>query len=399
MSNSCLKYACLFGGGAIRGSAHVGVVKALEELQIEYDTIAGSSVGAIVAALLAVGFNAEELREIFLQVNFELFRDIHLGFGPRLAISKGEVFLEWLRELIEKKYYGESYIKGANEPVRFKDIEKNLVVITTDLSNFKCREFSKVKTPDFEIASAVRISSSMPGLMKPTEYENTLLVDGDLQKSWPMWALTDTLKNIEERVLEVRLEGDYGDNDMNTIDYFNTVYSCVTSIATEFVLDRYENKDKYDFIVINTGDIVIIDFNQPREKRENLMKIGYEQTIKYFKEYLPNKKDNLFEIYDKLHTMFERVRKEINHGKIIKAKMCLLEAYACLADNIDRMDESTLWLMRIFKDAFLDNIKYPPLWGSAYLTSKQEIVKSCENIIRILKEKLIDLKDYCNLVK
>ena len=63
--NNKIKYACLFGGGAIRGAAHVGVVKALEELQIDYDTIGGSSVGSIVAALLAVWYNAAELRDLF----------------------------------------------------------------------------------------------------------------------------------------------------------------------------------------------------------------------------------------------------------------------------------------------------------------------------------------------
>lgn len=163
MGKNCLKYACLFGGGAIRGAAHVGVVKALEELNIYYDTIGGSSVGSIVAALLGVGYTAEELREVFLQANFELFRDIQFNLGEKFAISKGEIFLEWVRELIEKKYYGENYAKGNNPPVKFTDIEKNLVIITTDLTNFCCREFSKKCTPDFEIATAVRISSCMPG--------------------------------------------------------------------------------------------------------------------------------------------------------------------------------------------------------------------------------------------
>lgn len=399
MSTNCLKYACLFGGGAIRGAAHVGVVKAMEELGIEYDTIAGSSVGSIVAALLAVGFNTKELKEVFLQVNFELFRDIHIGFGPRLAISKGEVFLEWLRELIEKKYYGENYVKGENEPVKFKDVNKNLVVITTDLSNFKCKEFSKAQTPDFEIASAVRISSSMPGLMKPTEYNNTLLVDGDLQKSWPMWALTDTLKNLEERILEVRLEGDYGGNDMSTINYFNTVYSCVTSIATEFVLDRYSDKDKYDFIVINTGDIIIVDFNQPKNKRENLMNIGYEQAMKYFKDYLPKKKEHLFEVYDRIYLMFNRIHKAICSYKIMKAKMLLCETFVYLCEHAQFIDEKDYSLIKIFKDDFMDNIKYPALFGRAMLKSSKEIQASCDNIIKRLKEKLIDLKNYNTVIK
>ena len=200
-----LKYTCLFGGGAIRGVSYIGAIKAMEELGLEVQTFGGSSVGSIIAGLLAVGYTAEELKEIFIKVNFELFKDISIGIGPLFAISKGEVFLEWVRELIETKFYGEKYKKGANRAVTFKDIEKNLVIITTNLSNFECKEFSRFETPDYEIASAIRISSCMPGLMKPIEYNNTLLVDGDLQKSLPMWKLSNNLVSRDERILEFRL--------------------------------------------------------------------------------------------------------------------------------------------------------------------------------------------------
>ena len=74
-----------------------------------------------------------------------------------------------LESLLRIKFYGENYKKGANKAVTFKDIEKNLVIITTNLSNFECKEFSRFETPDYEIASAIRISSCMPGLMKPIE--------------------------------------------------------------------------------------------------------------------------------------------------------------------------------------------------------------------------------------
>ena len=73
-------YTCLFGGGAIRGAAHAGVVKCLEELGIHPHTIAGSSVGAMVAMLYAVGCTAEELSEAFLSVNF----GIHSANSTRL---------------------------------------------------------------------------------------------------------------------------------------------------------------------------------------------------------------------------------------------------------------------------------------------------------------------------
>lgn len=397
--NNKIKYACLFGGGAIRGAAHVGVVKALEELQIDYDTIGGSSVGSIVAALLAVGYNAAELRDVFLQANFELFRDIQFNLGEKFAISKGEIFLEWVRELIEKKYYGAEYEKGSNPPVKFTDIEKNLVIITTDLTNFCCREFSKKCSPDFEIATAVRISSCMPGLMKPYEYNSSLLVDGDLQKSWPMWRLSESLKHLDERILEVRLEGDCGGNDMNALNYANTVYSCVTSIATEFVIDRYSDNDKYDFIVINTGDIIIIDFNQSKENREKMMNSGYKETMKYFREYLPKKQDHLFEIYDRLHSMFSSVDRAILSNNIKKAKMLLGDIFMYLSDHAKYIDIKVFDEIQEYKNNFLDNIKYPALFGRTTLKKPKEILAATENILTELKNKVLEIKDYNLLIR
>ncbi len=59
-----MKYTCLFGGGAIRGLAYVGATRALEELGIEYDIIGGSSVGSILAALIACGYKSYELENL-----------------------------------------------------------------------------------------------------------------------------------------------------------------------------------------------------------------------------------------------------------------------------------------------------------------------------------------------
>ena len=146
-----LKYTCLFGGGAIRGAGHVGVLKAFEELGITCERFGGSSVGSIIAALRAIGYSTDELAEIFLAVNFELFRDISFGFNTKFALSKGEVFLEWFRELIEKKFYGENYSKGHNPPVKFKDIDKELYAIWYEHAQsaaVKCFEYLDDNFPE-----------------------------------------------------------------------------------------------------------------------------------------------------------------------------------------------------------------------------------------------------------
>lgn len=388
------KYTCLFGGGAIRGVSYIGAVKALEELGIIPDRLAGSSVGSIFAALLAVGYNAEELKDIFIKVNFELFKDISIGLGPLFAISKGEVFLEWVRELIEKKYYGENYKKGVNPAVTFKDIKKNLVVITTNLSNFECKEFSKFDTPDYEIASAVRISCCMPGLMKPIEYNKTLLVDGDLQKSWPMWKLSKHLLNDDERILEFRLEGNYESNDISGINYANAVYSCMTAISTSFITNIYGNKDKFDYIVLNTGDIVVVDFNINEAKRNDLINSGYNQTISYFKDFLIEKKSKIRHNYSIIQAHITKIQKYIKSNNIQKSKNQMGELFMDLPELSEIIDLTDYNEIKKFRDIFLKNLKYPALFGKVTLSNFKLIDTELNKINNKISKKLEEFDSY-----
>lgn len=388
------KYTCLFGGGAIRGVSYSGAVKALEELGIIPDRLAGSSVGSIFAALLAVGYNAEELKDIFIKVNFELFKDISIGLGPLFAISKGEVFLEWVRELIEKKYYGENYKKGVNPAVTFKDIKKNLVVITTNLSNFECKEFSRFDTPDYEIASAVRISCCMPGLMKPIEYNKTLLVDGDLQKSWPMWKLSKHLLNDDERILEFRLEGNYESNDISGINYANAVYSCMTAISTSFITNIYGNKDKFDYIVLNTGDIVVVDFNINEAKRNDLINSGYNQTISYFKDFLIEKKSKIRHNYSIIQAHITKIQKYIKSNNIQKAKNQMGELFMDLPELSEIIDLTDYNEIKKFRDIFLKNLKYPALFGKVTLSNFKLIDTELNKINNKISKKLEEFDSY-----
>lgn len=388
------KYTCLFGGGAIRGVSYIGAVKALEELGIIPDRLAGSSVGSIFAALLAVGYNAEELKDIFIKVNFELFKDISIGLGPLFAISKGEVFLEWVRELIEKKYYGENYKKGVNPAVTFKDIKKNLIVITTNLSNFECKEFSRFDTPDYEIASAVRISCCMPGLMKPIEYNKTLLVDGDLQKSWPMWKLSKHLLNDDERILEFRLEGNYESNDISGINYANAVYSCMTAISTSFITNIYGNKDKFDYIVLNTGDIVVVDFNINEAKRNDLINSGYNQTISYFKDFLIEKKSKIRHNYSIIQAHITKIQKYIKSNNIQKAKNQMGELFMDLPELSEIIDLTDYNEIKNFRDMFLKNLKYPALFGKVTLSNFKLIDTELNKINNKISKKLEEFDSY-----
>ena len=93
---------------------------------------------------MAVGYDADEIKEILNQVNFELFRDIHFGLNKEFALSKGNIFTDWIREAIEKKHYGELYQKGQNKPVTFGDISKIfLMILISNLDKISLSEVIK----------------------------------------------------------------------------------------------------------------------------------------------------------------------------------------------------------------------------------------------------------------
>lgn len=394
MNKHDLNYTLLFGGGAIRGVAYCGVLKALDEIGVNYSTVAGSSVGSVIAGLLAVGYNAEEIQDIMMSVNFELFKDIQLAIGPQFALSKGGVFYEWLKDLVEKKVYGDDYKKGTHKAVTFSDIDKNLVIITTDLSNFECKEFSKITTPDFEIAKAIRISCGMPGLMQPVEYNNRMLVDGDLQKSAPMWSLTKTLQPEDERIMEIRLEGDFQGTDKNAVEFLNAIYSYATRTGTKFLIDLYGMRDKFDYVVIDTGDLNIVDFNLSSKKREALVDSGYKQTVDYFNNYLMNKKRTLRSIYEHIYVYLKKCEKDVARLNIPVARAALGDLYIELCDNVELINPADKKLLDEFKICFMANIKTPALFGKTKLNNEKLVISKLQLCINAFENRIHEYSDY-----
>ena len=83
-----IKYNCIFGGGGVRGLCYVGALKALKEYNIPIESIAGSSVGAVFAALFAVGYDYNEIKNLFLNFNFNMFRDLNINLIFQSAKGK-----------------------------------------------------------------------------------------------------------------------------------------------------------------------------------------------------------------------------------------------------------------------------------------------------------------------
>lgn len=379
-----LKYTCLFGGGAIRGLAYVGTIRALEELGVKFDIIGGSSVGSIFATLLACGYKSYELENLFMKVNFELFRDIHLGIGKGIGLSKGGIFVDWLNEAMLKK------LEEHKEPLKFNDLEQELVIITTNLTKFGTQEFSKFETPDFEIAKAIKVSSSMPGLMAPYDYNGSKLVDGDLQKASPMWKLTETLNNSESRILEFRLEGDCASESRNPLSFINTIYSCVTDVATDFVSEVYGKNDRYDCVRINTGDIFFADFNLDKESRRKLINSGYEQTMRYFKEVLPKKKEYLEKVYTKANNYIKKVYAGVKSNDVEEVQWWLGDLFILLCENKEVIDERIYDSIVNLKNNLMSSVKVSFLWRTGF-KEHNALVQETKTVLNLVEERIAEL--------
>lgn len=384
-------YFAIFGGGGIRGLAYCGAYKALLENNINLTGYAGSSIGAVFATLLALKYNYDEIYEILSNTGFEMFIDLNLDLKKEIAVSKGNIFYDWIKEKIERKFYQENYKKGQNEPVTFFDIKENLIVYSVNLTTMKFMEFSKEKTPDFEIAKAVRASVSMPGLFTPLEYNNNLLVDGDLLKSTPLWRVSNFIKNLDERIIEFRLEDNSSEKKINnSLEYLNRVYNAISGFATDYIIDLYKEKDKFDYIKINTKDISVIDFLISKEKKKMLFETGYNETNSYFKEFFPKKKDKINEKYKKLLNHLLKFQEYFNKNKLIDCYLNLCETFIFLCEEKKYLDLKIYNLISDFKNKFSENYynKKFLIFQKSFLKNKEELSKDYLEILREVAGKI-----------
>ena len=388
-------YVCIFGGGAIRGLAYIGAIKALRELGINCTSFVGSSVGAIFAALSALNYTPDEMKNILYDFSVFMFKDINFGIGTDFAFSKGDVFEEWIREITEKKYYGDKYKKGENPPITFKNTDKDLYICATDLKTNSQFIFSKETTPDYEIAKAIRTSACFPGLMKPVEYEDKLLVDGDLAQSIPFWKSNSKLLNEHTRVLEFRLEGAGENVRLKTFfDYLNSVYSAFTNFSSEHIAQLYGEKDKFDYILIDTKNVLLLDFNISADEKDKISENGYETTIYYFSKTLVDKKKKLLPLYKGTLDILKNIKSNIKDNKITMAKKVLLEFTANISDDFNNLDDNFLLKFKNIKNSLLTDIKETHFLNISKLNNKEEHIKIIQGLIEDCEFIICDFEEY-----
>lgn len=161
-----MKLGLALSGGGVKGAAHIGVIKALEENGIKVDAIAGTSIGSIVASLYAMGYTTDKMLEIFKYFAKEIMKTDAKYFAGNLKTSKRLLGYGLLSgENIEIAVKECSRTRGIR---KLKDIKMPISIPTVDIVESKKYVFTNV---DFKedyyinnayIEKAVRASSSYP---------------------------------------------------------------------------------------------------------------------------------------------------------------------------------------------------------------------------------------------
>jgi NTE family protein len=160
------KIALALGGGAARGFAHIGVIKALEAHGIVPDMVIGTSSGSLVGALYASGYGGFDLQRTALQLDDTIIADWSL---PDRGFIKGEALQNFVNQAVQ------------NRPL--EKLNKPFAVVATDLQSGEPVVFRTGNT-----GMAVRASSSVPGVFQPVTISGREYVDGGLVSPVPVRA-------------------------------------------------------------------------------------------------------------------------------------------------------------------------------------------------------------------
>jgi NTE family protein len=199
-------------GGGVKGIGHVGAVTALIEGGYTFSRVAGTSAGAIVAALVAANMTPDKMQQELRSVDYTMFRDPTelsrlsvVGEGASVllekGIYKGDYFHNWIKQQLEGqgvKTFGDLKIKDDAGSALAPEQSYRLVVMTADLSRGQL-----VRLPwDYPkygldadsqlVADAVRASMSIPFFFKPISVHSVIdkaqcwLVDGGALSNFPI---------------------------------------------------------------------------------------------------------------------------------------------------------------------------------------------------------------------
>ncbi|MDR3602955.1 MAG: patatin-like phospholipase family protein [Desulfosporosinus sp.] len=290
-----MKVDAVFEGGGVRGIGLVGAVCCLEQYGYSWEKLAGTSAGSIMAALLAVGYTGEELKDIIMNLDYQLFLAKDplqalpliggaLGLLTVKGVYSGDYIETWLEKLLiakGKTKFKHVYQNGTSQlKIISSDITtRDLLILPDDLPKYG------IDPLEFSIAKAVRMSSSIPFYFKPVilkhKHGQNYIVDGGILSNYPVWIF-----DVEGIPRWPTFGFKFSDN---FVSYTASGKRDIVSYSLDIIgtmLDRNElkiikDKDYIRTVPIPTGTIGATHFNITSAESLKLFSAGYQAAEQF----------------------------------------------------------------------------------------------------------------------
>ena len=255
-------------GGGVRGYGFFGSIYYLWKegiLQLDkLETIACVSIGSWIGAALTLGYTPVEMGDFFFDLDVGTVKDIDLSnFFERKSMLKGEVMRHFIKKLVTDKYPENITLLELHRKTKI-----HLIIVTLCLNTSKVIYLDHLNNPDLDLITAIVMSSSIPGLFPPVEYQNKLYIDGGLVDNNPIHILGDEAWGICQSVDETENKIDV----KNMMDY--SVY-IIRSIYNN--VNNVKRKSNQKIISIKT-DISITSFDLNKDVKLELIQKGINET-------------------------------------------------------------------------------------------------------------------------
>lgn len=248
------KVGLVLGGGGAKGVSHIGVLKVLEEAGIPIDYIAGTSMGAIVGGLYAIGYSPAEIdsmvsRQDWTMLLSDRVKRSNLSFPEKENSERYILSLPFGKNKKDRVFNG--VIKGQNlqnlfsnltigyhDSVDFNAFPIPFACVAVDVVNGREHVFRHGSLP-----LAMRASMAIPAVFTPVRLDSMMLVDGGLNNNYP----ADVALAMGADIL---IGVDLGTSDLKVLDGLNTPGDVVGQIVALHGYDKYRwNKEHTDLLI------------------------------------------------------------------------------------------------------------------------------------------------------
>ena len=250
------------GGGAAKGVAHIGVLKALEDANIEVDYIAGTSVGAMIAALYAFRVDVETIGSLARRLTMSKVTSFKLN-------KTGFFSTESLRELM-LEYVGDVAIEDAAIP---------LSIVATDINSGE-----EIILTSGSVVDAVCASAAIPGIYIPVEINGRTLVDGGLVQNVPIEALQTAGAGVTIA------------SHLNSVSHYQEISHVLDVMrnAFEIAVSQHTQDQLKEADLLISMDLSDFSLRDNTERYDELFNIGHQAATVQLTKLAWYKKTNLF---------------------------------------------------------------------------------------------------------